>query len=501
MDLELAQRPVVVEHDRSRAGAREPLLDPLLDGRVDGRRSARAALAMRVATQACEEAVGPAPAVEILDALRHRLETALPLARRQPERGGQALDDAVDVPRVDEERAGKHLCRAGELRQEKRATPAARKPRLGLAQHELLRHEVHPVAKSRDHHHVCSAIEGDEGRLGDVAVDVLDGRHARPPVLAVDAGDQELDLVPLRAVLGAVEARRNDDLDHRRRPRPPRILLEEAFERLELLGNAFRVVETLDPEHEPAPLVLVFEIGEQSLRLGVGNDLAETLHVDPDRIDTDADTPAVDLQRVRIGVDPEHAQARRAEVARVVADLEADVVGAEHAAQELLTSGQQPVHLGRRERDVQEEPDRQPGLPRAQHRRDEHEVEVVHPYARVRLAVLDDRVGEALVDLDVACPRLRRDAQPVGEVVEERPEGVVADLAVEVLLFLGGEEDRVQVILGQLRAHALLHRRRNDSARPADPRRISPEGLECRRQAAGASLYLRRSAVDGQADR
>ena len=146
---------------------------------------------------------------------------------------------------------------------------------------------------------------------------------------------------------------------------------------------------------------------------------------------------AVDLQRVRLGVDPEHAQARRAEVARVVADLEADVVGAEHAAQELLSSGQQPVHLGRRERDVQEEPDREPGLPRAQHRRDEHEVEVVHPDARVGLAVLDDRVGEALVDLDVARPRLRRDAQPVLEVVEERPERVVADLPVEVLLLLG----------------------------------------------------------------
>ena len=94
-------------------------------------------------------------------------------------------------------------------------------------------------------------------------------------------------------------------------------------------------------------------------------------------------------------------------MARVVADLEADVVGAEHAAQELLARGQQPVDLGGRERDVQEEPDREPRLARAQHRRDEHEVEVVHPDARVGLAVLEDRVREALVDLDVPLPTPR----------------------------------------------------------------------------------------------
>ena len=180
VDLELAQRPVVVEHDRSRTGAREPLPEPLLDGRVDGRRSARAALATRVAAETREEAVGPAPAVEILDALRHRLETTLPLARRQPERGRKMLDDAVDVPRVDEERAGKHLRGAGELGEQERAAPAAGKPRLGLAQNELLRHEVHPVAQRRDHHHVGAAVERDERRLRDVAMDVLDRRRARP---------------------------------------------------------------------------------------------------------------------------------------------------------------------------------------------------------------------------------------------------------------------------------------------------------------------------------
>ena len=136
-----------------------------------------------------------------------------------------------------------------------------------------------------------------------------------------------------------------------------------------------------------------------------------------------------------------------------------------------------------------------------QHRRDEHEVEVVHPDARVGLAVLDDRVGEALVDLDVARPRLRRDAQPVLEVVEQRPERVVADLPVEVLFLVRGQEHRVQVILGEPRAHALLQRRRNDGSRPADPGRIAPERVERGRQAAGAPLHAHGRAVDREADR
>ena len=96
------------------------------------------------------------------------------------------------------------------------------------------------------------------------------GVDARLPEPAVDARDEELDLVPLRAVLRALEPRRDEHLDHRRRARATRILLEEALERLELLRNALRVVEPLDAEHEPAPLVLLLEIGEEPRRLGVG---------------------------------------------------------------------------------------------------------------------------------------------------------------------------------------------------------------------------------------
>ena len=318
---------------------------------------------------------------------------------------------------------------------------------------------------------------------------------------AVDARDEELDLVPLRPVLGALEPRGDDDLDHRRRPRALGILLEEALEGVQLLRDPLRVVEPLDAEDEPTSLVLALEVCEQPLGLRVGEHLAEALDVDADGIDADADAAAVELEPVRLGVDPEHAQARRAEVPRVVADLEADVVGPEDAAQELLARGQQAVDLRGRERDVQEEADRQPRRPRAQHRGNEHEMEVVHPHARVGLAVLEDRLGEALVHLDVAGPRLGRDPQALREVVEERPQRVVAHLPVEVRLLLRREEDRVEVVLREPRPHALLPRRRHDHSRPPDPGRIAANRRERGRQPAHAAVDLHLAALGRQAHR
>ena len=162
--------------------------------------------------------------------------------------------------------------------------------------------------------------------------------------------------------------------------------LEQALEREQLLRDALRVVEPLDAEDELASRVLLLELREQARGLRVRERLAEPGGVDADRVDADARPAAADLDRVRLRVEPEDAQARRAEVARVVADVEADVVGAEQAAQHLLARREEPVHLGRGERRVQEEADREIGRPAPQHRGHEHEVEVVHPDARVRPA-------------------------------------------------------------------------------------------------------------------
>ena len=251
MRLDLPQRPVVVEEHRARPGAYEPPLEPLARLALDvGRRLAPRPAASRVAPEPREEAVRPLAAVEGLHALRHRLEPPSALREVELERGAEPLDDAVHVPRVDEERARQHLRRARELGEEQRPAPATRQARLRLAEHELVRDEVHPVAERRHHHHVRAAVQRDEPVLRDVAVQVLDRCRAGLTETAVDARDQQLDVVPLLLVLRALEPRGDEHLEHRRRQRSRRILLEQALVREQLLRDALRVVEPFDAEDE-----------------------------------------------------------------------------------------------------------------------------------------------------------------------------------------------------------------------------------------------------------
>ena len=86
---------------------------------------------------------------------------------------------------------------------------------------------------------------------------------------AVDARDEELDLVPLLLVLGALEPRGHEHLEHRRRARALRVPLEQALEREQLLRDPLRVVEPLDAEDELAARVLLLELGEQARGLGI----------------------------------------------------------------------------------------------------------------------------------------------------------------------------------------------------------------------------------------
>ncbi len=82
MELELPERPVVVEQDRPPPRAEEPALDPLLRLVVDRTRPPRGGARSRIAPETREEAFGPALAVQRLDTHGHGLQAPLPLARR-----------------------------------------------------------------------------------------------------------------------------------------------------------------------------------------------------------------------------------------------------------------------------------------------------------------------------------------------------------------------------------------------------------------------------------
>ena len=104
--FDLAQRAVVVEHDRPRPGARESSHELLLESLVDEGRWAAATVAPRVPRESREKTVGPASNVERFDALGHGLETTAPLARLELERGAELIYHALHVPGIHEQRAG-----------------------------------------------------------------------------------------------------------------------------------------------------------------------------------------------------------------------------------------------------------------------------------------------------------------------------------------------------------------------------------------------------------
>ena len=134
----------------------------------------------------------------------------------------------------------------------------------------------------------------------------------------------------------------------------------------------------------------------------------------------------------------------------------------------------QPVDLRGRKGDMQEEPDCESGRRRRSARGTRRQVEVVDPHPGSRRADTVDRLGKALVHLGVDGPGLGREAHAVDEVVEERPEGLVADAAVERLLLRLAQEDRNAPLLGGQLAPPLppaRPERRGRANRPRPPAR------------------------------
>ncbi len=129
----------------------------------------------------------------------------MPFGWIERQRLDEPRDHVVGIPGVDEQRAGQNVCCPGKLAQQQDAAPAAGQVGLGgLAEHELLGDEVHPVAERRHHHHVGAPVEQRELGGRDAAVEVLDRRAAGLPEAPVHVGDPPFDLIALRPVLAAL---------------------------------------------------------------------------------------------------------------------------------------------------------------------------------------------------------------------------------------------------------------------------------------------------------
>ena len=149
---------------------------------------------------------------------------------------------------------------------------------------------------------------------------------------------------------------------------------------------------------------------------------------------------------------------------------------------------------------MQEEADREVGPRGAKHRRYEHEVEVVHPDASVHpLGGGERRLCEAPVHVHVALPCLFRDPQPIHEVVEQGPQRVVADTAVEVFDLVLVEKHRVEPLSLQGTPHRARAAGRDRRPRPPDPRSMTLDGAERRHEPTRARLEGGAAALGDQA--
>ena len=132
--------------------------------------------------------------------------------------------------------------------------------------------------------------------------------------------------------------------------------------------------------------------------------------------------PAVgQVDQVAVGLVADPLADQPDEVLRGAGALEADQVGAEQALEDLAAPRQLLEQLGRRERDVQEEPDPQVGAQLAQHRRHQLQLVVVHPDRGVLGGDLGGLLGEPPVD-----PRRRRPTTRGGTPAWRRRRGRAA---------------------------------------------------------------------------
>jgi hypothetical protein len=130
--------------------------------------------------------------------------------------------------------------------------------------------------------------------------------------------------------------------------------------------------------------------------------------------------------------------------------VKTDEVGAQKAAEQLVSLRQRAEQFLGGKWDVQEEPDPGVGQALAQQAWQEEQVIVMHPDEVARLIVLRHDIGETLVHLGVRLPVPDMERHLIQQIVEEGPENAVGEPLVVAADLLGGEGHRHQPHFGEL---------------------------------------------------
>ena len=166
-------------------------------------------------------------------------------------------------------------------------------------------------------------------------------------------------------------------------------------------------------------------------------------------------------------------------MAHVVVGMEADEVGSQHAADDLVAPRQRAERLVVGEGDVQEEPDGRIRQRLAQHRRQQHEVVVLDPQRVARARFCQCYLAESFVHAPVCLPFFLVEAGELGEPVEQRPDGRVGEALVVGFGVAVVQEHRAAI--------ALVERRGQSGALVAV---LLVQRAQARGQAAHAALEL-----------
>ena len=351
----------------------------------------------------CERIMGADPG-------KQRAVALLALLQAHLERDLDGIGHLLDVVGIDDQRLLHLLGRARKARKNEDARIVG-----VLGRHELLCHEVHAVAQRGDEADARLAVDIDEHPARRRAVDVLDRHPVELAELAVDRPRQRLELLA------------NVDIGHHALPRGRRdlrkddlaaivgVLLQKASERAELLRQPLGVVEPVDAD----------EAGYR------GRLIARALGARFDEgVDVDAHGEAGNRQLAIKGPDPavlknaaEHAILQIVdEIGDVGLRLQSDEIVGGKAAGEIPVLGDREKCLRGGNGNVQEEPDRIVDAELAQLHAEGDHVIVVHPDGIVGLQERTQRVGKALVDVEIALVVAGLELRQVEPRVKHRPQ-------------------------------------------------------------------------------
>ena len=264
----------------------------------------------------------------------------------------------------------------------------------------------------------------------------VNGHELNRAKSSIDSANQLVDHSTQVLVLFHILPRGNSDLNQNNLADPLGVLRQEHFKGVKFLGDALDIIQTIDTNHKFDTLELPAESSNTLLHLGPLESLDELVGVDSDGEGAHGHEATIPVNAVRSRGTLEDARATAEEMSSVVVGVEPNEIAVEETGKKGLSDRQDSVDFTAGEWGMEEEANLDVLFCRAnhfaKHLRKEHQVVVVDPDEIAILDILDDCLGEKMVDFLVCGPRGLVERDLTGMVVKEGPEDRVCMVMVSV---------------------------------------------------------------------